>query len=62
MAQKNSSPIPSSEERPAESTAKADIDRVLEIVRSLPMLRRYGDDGEAMKEAVAILEELREKL
>lgn len=44
------------------TTPAADIDRALEIVRSLPMLRRYGDDGEAMKEVCSILEAVKEKL
>ena len=44
------------------TTIAADIDRAIEIVRSLPMLRRYGDDGEAMKEVCAILEAVKEKL
>ena len=41
---------------------KADIDRALEIIRSFPMLRRYGDDVEAMKEVCTILEGVKEKI
>jgi hypothetical protein len=50
------------DDKPEQSESKADIDRALDIIRSLPMLRRYGDDVEAVKEACAILEAVKEKL
>ena len=39
-----------------------DINRVLEIVRTLPTLRRYGGDDQALKDAVALLEKIKERL
>lgn len=44
------------------SSFDADLDRVLEILRSLPMLRRYGGDTEALNEARDILEKVRAAL
>ena len=39
-----------------------DVDRVLEIVRTLPTLRRYGGDEQALKDVVSLLEKIKERL
>jgi hypothetical protein len=39
-----------------------DIDQVLQIIRTLPTLRRYGDDEQALKNAEALLQKIRERL
>jgi len=40
----------------------ADIDRVLEILAKLPLLKRYGGDGSAVEEARTLLEKVKDKL
>ena len=40
---------------------KADLDRLGEILRGMPMLRRYGGDAEALKEAGELVEKLRKQ-
>jgi len=39
-----------------------DVDKVLEILRKLPVLRRYGDDENAIREAIEILEGVKVQL
>jgi len=44
------------------STIVADVDRVLDILRTMPVLKRYSDDNKALKEAEEILQGIKGKL
>lgn len=48
--------------KPARVDVRQEIDHVLEILKNLPMLRRYGSDGEALEEAKTILQRVKEGL
>jgi hypothetical protein len=41
---------------------KADLARAIQIVESLPMLRRYGGEQDAVNELGEILKAIREKI
>jgi hypothetical protein len=38
------------------------VEQVSQIIRTLPTLRRYGDDEQALKNAEALLQKIRERL